>query len=98
MLKTVSRSERRVPAARIGAERGAVLDEPLLAAVVPDEVRDLVHVGVRAGRDRREADGRQRREGRDARGGSCRARRGTRAPARAALDRVLEAPRASARR
>ena len=44
------------------AERAAVLDDPLLAAVVPDEMRDLVDVAVRAGGDRREADGGQRRE------------------------------------
>ena len=48
-----------------GAERGAVLDEPLLPAVVPDEVRDLVDVRVSAGDERREADGRQGRKGRD---------------------------------
>ena len=48
-----------------GAKRGerrAVLDEPLLLAVPPDEVGDPVHVGVAAGRDRGEADRRQRRE------------------------------------
>ena len=57
----------RLPRARRahGAERRAVLDEPLLAAVVPDEMRDLVHVRMGAGRERREADRRQRREGRD---------------------------------
>ena len=37
-------------------ERRAVLDQPPLAAVVPDEMRDVVHVGVRPGGDRREAD------------------------------------------
>ena len=46
-------------------ERGAVLDEALLVAVPPDEVRDAVDVAVAAGRDRREADRRQRRERRD---------------------------------
>ncbi len=45
-----------------GSERRPVLDEALLAAVVPDEVRDLVHVRICAGHERREADGRQRRE------------------------------------
>ena len=45
-----------------GGERGAVLDDPLLAAVVPDEVRDVVDVGEGARRDRREADRRQRGE------------------------------------
>ena len=43
-----------------GAEGRAVLDEPLLAAVPPDEVRDLVDVGMGSGRDRREADRRER--------------------------------------
>ena len=65
MLKIVSRSERRVPAATHRAERRAVLDDPALVAVVPDEVRDPVHVRVRPGRDRGEADRRQRREHRD---------------------------------
>ena len=46
------------------AERRAVLDDPLLTAMPPDEVRDLVHVGMRSRGDRREADRRQRREGR----------------------------------
>ena len=45
-----------------GAEGRAVLDEPLLAAVPPDEVRDLVDVGMGSGRDRRQADGSERRE------------------------------------
>ena len=39
-----------------GAERRAVLDEPPLAAAVPDEVRDLVDVGERTRCERREAD------------------------------------------
>ena len=55
-------------------ERRAVLDQPLLAAVVPDEVRDLVHVRIRARGDRREAHGRQRGEDGRRRAGSCRAR------------------------
>ena len=45
-------------------ERGAVLDQPLLLAVPPDEMRDVMHIGVRAGCDRGQADRRQRREGR----------------------------------
>jgi len=44
------------PGGAHGAEGGAVLDQPPLAAVVPDEVRDLVHVGVRPRRERGEAD------------------------------------------
>ena len=50
-----------------GAQRGerrAVLDDAPLLAVPPDEMRDVVHVGPGAGRDRREADGRERREDR----------------------------------
>src|SRR5205807_272216 len=39
-----------------------VLDDPPLAAVVPDEVRDVVDVGMRPRHDRREADRRQRGE------------------------------------
>ena len=65
MLTIVSRSDRARSRRAHRVERGAVLDEPLLLAVPPDEVRDVVHVRVAAGRDRREADGRQRREGRD---------------------------------
>ena len=73
-----------------GRERGAVLDQPPLAAVVPDQVRNVVHVRVRAGRDRRQADRRERRERRDpaavaAVRGEERERRGA-----AGLDRVLE--------
>ena len=45
MLKIVSTSERRVPGRDDGAERRAVLDEPPLLAVEPDEVRDVVDVG-----------------------------------------------------
>jgi hypothetical protein len=47
-----------------GRERRAVLDDSPLAAVVPGEVRHAVDVGVRAGRDRRQADGRDRGKGR----------------------------------
>ena len=76
-------------------------DEPYstsapLAAVPPDEVRDVVDVRVRARRDRGETDGRQRRERRDrpavgARSGECRERRrGT------VADRVLEGRRRQA--
>ena len=43
-----------------GGERGAVLDDPPLAPVPPDEVRDPVHVGTGAGDDRGEADRRER--------------------------------------
>ena len=50
------------PGGADGAEGGAVLDEAPLAAVVPDQVRDLVDVRVRAGGDRGEADRRQRGE------------------------------------
>ena len=46
-------------------ERGPVLDDPALAAVVPDEMRNPVDVGVGAGRDRRQADRRQRGKRRD---------------------------------
>jgi hypothetical protein len=46
-------------------EGGAVLHHPLLAAVVPDEVRDVVDVGERARGDGRQADRRER--GKDAR-------------------------------
>ena len=55
----------REPGGADRAERRAVLDEPLLTAMPPDEVRDVVAVGMRAGRDRAEADGCQRREGAD---------------------------------
>ena len=47
-------------------ERGAVLDESPLGAVVPDQVRDPVNVRMGAGRDRAQADRRQRREHRHA--------------------------------
>ena len=43
-------------------ERRAVLDDPPLAPVVPDEMGNVVHIGMRACDERREADGRQRRE------------------------------------
>ena len=42
-----------------GAERRAVFDETLALAVVPDEMRDVVNVGMRTGRDRRQAHRRQ---------------------------------------
>jgi hypothetical protein len=48
-----------------GRERRPVLDEPPFLARVPDEMGDLVDVGMRTRRDRRETDRRQRREGRD---------------------------------
>ena len=53
-VQAVDRVDQRLPRPRRAnrAERRAVLDEPLLAPVVPDEVRDLVDVGVRAGRER----------------------------------------------
>ena len=66
MLKIVSRIERRVPGRADRGERGAVLDEAPLAAVPPDEVRNVVDVGVRAGGDRAQADRGQRRERGDA--------------------------------
>ncbi len=71
-------------------ERGAVLDDATLLPMPPDEVRDVVDVGSRAGRDRREADGRERREDRrrtaiGARLGEARKRRSA-----AALDSALE--------
>ena len=47
------------------AEGRSVLDQPLLALVVPDQVRDPVHVGVRARCQRREADRSQRGKGGD---------------------------------
>ena len=52
------------PGGTHGAERAPVLDEPLLAPVVPDEMRNLVDVTVRARRDGREADRGERREDR----------------------------------
>ena len=83
MLMIVSR----IALARAGAakrgERRAVLDDAPLAAVVPDEVRDLVDVGMRAGHERREAHGRQRRETVETRVRTSRARRARRASARA---------------
>jgi hypothetical protein len=48
-----------------GAERRAVLDDAALAAVIPDEVRNLMHVRAGACGDRRQAHRRQRREDRD---------------------------------
>src|SRR5215472_3555904 len=56
----------REPGRAEGAEGRAVLDEAVLVAVPPDEMRDLVHVGKRAGRDRGEAYGCER--GEDGRG------------------------------
>ena len=53
------------PGGAKGGERGPVLDKAFLVAVPPDEVRDAVLVPVAAGRDRGEADRRQRREGGD---------------------------------
>ena len=60
----VSRSERARPAAQTAPNDEPYSTMPLLFAVPPDEVRDVVHVGMRAGRDRGEADGCERREGR----------------------------------
>ena len=66
-------------------------------AMPPDEVRDVVDVRVRAGRDRRQADGRQRRERRDAPGGTSPRRRARKASARErSPDRVLERRRRQA--
>src|SRR5205823_14882646 len=48
-----------------GGEGRPVLDHALLFAVVPDEVRDPVHVRMRTGGNRGEADRGQRREGGD---------------------------------
>ena len=67
-----------------GGERRAVLDDPPLAAVPPDEVRDPVHVGTGAGDDRGEADRRERRE------------HGGRAPVDAVLGEIRERGRAAA--
>ena len=92
MSKIASRIERRVPAARMAAERRAVLDHTPLAPVVPDEVRDPVDVGLRARRDRREAHRGQRRERARCRGRSSRARRGRPARGSSPFDRVLEDP------
>ena len=66
-VQAVDRVDQRSPRSgrAHGAERGAVLDDPPLAAVIPDEVRDLVHVRMRAGGERREADRRQRGESGD---------------------------------
>ena len=75
MLKIVSRIARARPGGAQRGERRAVLDDAPLAAVVPDEVRDLVHVRVRAGGERREAHGRQRREDVESRAGTRRGRR-----------------------
>ncbi len=47
-----------------GSERRAVLDQPALGAVPPDEMRNPVDVGVPAGGDRGEAHRGERREGR----------------------------------
>ena len=92
-LKIVSRSERIVPAARMAPN-----DEPYSTSRrsprwyqtrcgIPCTSR------VRAGRDRREADGRQRREGRDGAAVACRARRGARARARVRPRARPRAPR-----
>ncbi len=71
-------------------ERGAVLDDALLAAVVPDEMGDVVHVRVRAGCDRRQADRSQRRESGDAAAVTAvRGQEGERGR-RSGFDRVLE--------
>ena len=59
----VSRSEHRDPGRAHRGERRAVFDETLLAAVpLAPEVRNVVPVGMRAGCDRTEADGGQRRK------------------------------------
>ncbi len=91
-VEAVDRVDQRLlrPGRTHGAERGAVLDEPLLAAVVPDEVRDLVDVRVRPGRERREADGRQRREGRDRTAVAAVLGEQPQRGSRAALERVLQ--------
>ncbi len=92
VVEPVDRVDQRLPRAccQHGAERRAVLDEPLLSPVVPDEMRDLVHIRVRSRRERREADGRQRREGRD--GAAIAAVLGEQRErgCRLALERVLE--------
>jgi hypothetical protein len=78
------------PGGSDGRERGAVLDQALLAAVPPDEVRDLVDGGVRARRDRRETDRRERRERRDSAAVAAVVREERERGRRAGLDRVLE--------
>ena len=65
-------------------ERRAVLDDAPLAAMPPDEMRDVMHVRARPGRDRREAHRRERREDR------------RRAPVRAVLGEERERRRAVA--
>ena len=91
MLKIVSQDRAPRPGGDDRAERRAVLDEPPLLPVEPDEVRDVVDVRMRAGGDRRGADRGQRRERRERARGRCRRWRGTRAAgASSALDRALE--------
>src|SRR4029079_7460937 len=84
------RAEARRPRGGGGGGGGAVLDDPLLLAVVPDEVRNVVHVRVRAGDDRREADRGQRRERRDAAAVAAVRREEGERRSSAGLDRLFE--------
>ncbi len=81
----------RHPRCAQSSERRAVLDDALLAAMPPDEMRDVVHAGPGAGRDRREADRRERRK--DRRRAAVHAVRGEERErgCAAAFDRTLEA-------
>ena len=64
MLKIVSSERLREPGRAQRGEGGAVLHDPALLPVPPHERGDVVDVRARAGRDRGEADGRERREDR----------------------------------
>ena len=86
----------RGPGRANGTERGAVLDEPALAAMEPDEVWNPVHVRVRAGRERGEADRRQRREGRHRTAIAAVVHQEAERRDRLPLDRVLQHPRREA--
>ena len=99
MLKIVSVIDCAIPAARSAAN-----DEPYSTmrrscSMPPDEVRDVVHVRPGAGHDRRETDGRERREdGRRAPVAPCllgQKRKGRRTTA---LDLRARTRRASSRR
>jgi hypothetical protein len=73
-----------------GGERRSVLDDPPLFAVPPDEVRDPVHVRMRARGDRGEADRRQRGERGDPAAVASVAGEERERGGGAGLDRVLE--------
>ena len=80
MLKTVSRIERRVPAARIAANEEPYSTSRRSPRWYQTRCGIRWTSGLGAGRDRRQADRRQRGEGADAAAVASRARRGTRAP------------------